>query len=150
MQVYILVTWIWDDACDDEIKQSSIHGRGLFATRLIKKGEVIGKYTGPVVAEAASQDEMDELVASLDNDRLLSVRNFAGDLHGFLAIDGTNCDMSLINDGYPNEERQNVYFTSGGYVVALVDIPRGTELLTNYGESYREVYIYLGGEGRDE
>lgn len=30
-----------------EVKRSPIHGRGLFATRRIKKGELIGVYDGP-------------------------------------------------------------------------------------------------------
>ena len=123
------------------IKPSKIHGNGVFSRRLIKKAEIIGKYDGPVVARAETEAAIQVLTRPMNNEKLLAVRNYSGDKTGYLALDGRQCDMSYINDCYPDDTRQNVYFTPGGYVRAAVDIQRGEELLTNYGASYREKYI---------
>lgn len=77
----------------------------------------------------------------INNDKLLAVRNYAGNRTGYLAIDGQNSDMSLINDCYPEEDNLNVIYTPGGYVRAVADIKSGEELLTNYGDAYREKYL---------
>ena len=123
------------------IKPSKIHGYGLFSTRLIKKGEVIGKYDGPVVARAESEAAMQELTRPMKNDKLLAVRNYSGDKTGYLALDGRQCDMSYINDYYPDQSRQNAYFSPGGFVRALRDIKKGEELLVDYGSRFRDKYI---------
>lgn len=74
----------------------------------------------------------------IENDKLLAVRNYVGDRIGYVAIDGRNCDMGFINDCYPEEDQLNVIFTPGGYIRAVVDIESGVELLTHYGDDYRD------------
>jgi hypothetical protein len=81
----------------------------------------------------------------MQNDKLLAVRNYSGDRIGYVAIDGRKCNMGFINDCYPEEDRLNVIFTPGGNIRAVVDIESGVELLTHYGDAYREKYIIRRG-----
>ena len=94
-----------------------------------------------LVARANTEVALQVLTNPINNDKLLGVRNYAGDRTGYLAIDGRNSDMSFINDCHPEEDNLNVIFTPGGYVRAVADIKSGSELLTNYGDAYREKYL---------
>ena len=124
-----------------EIKE--INGRrGLFAICSIKKGQLIGKYGGAVVAQATTQAGINDLVRHMQNDNILVVRirnpvNNNG--YGWIAIDGTNCDMALITQ-CPNFDDQNVYFSSQGFVRTCADVERGCELVADYSVSHNAYY----------
>ena len=78
----------------------------------------------------------------MQNDNILAVRirnpaNNNG--YGWIAIDGTNCDMALINQ-CPNFDDQNVYFSSQGFVRTCADVERGCELVADYSDSHSTYY----------
>ncbi|EKF73062.1 lysine methyltransferase [Alcanivorax hongdengensis A-11-3] len=95
-----------------EVKQSPVHGRGLFAREAICEGTELGicktkvaKGTGPYVLWI--DDE------GLERYRVL-------------------CDLRYINHG----KSPNVAYYDDLSVVALRDIPAGQELLHDYGEEW--------------
>src|SRR3954467_8570223 len=70
------------------VRTSKIQGRGVFAKRLIKKGELIGEYTG----ERITEDEADRRYPHDDDDRhhtflfRLDDGNVIDALHGGSAV----------------------------------------------------------------
>ena len=134
----------------DEVKASPIHGRGVFTTRNVKKGEKLCMYGGKRVARkdsdplspykyALSKTEVLEgdpnpqnkiMVAQLINDAC-SIEIDEKD--SFLTVLTKFCRYLAIT-----AKCGNVDFVKGKEVVciALKDIPIGTELLVPYGIPY--------------
>ena len=94
-----------------QVDRSTIHGRGLFSSRALKMGQLIGVYEGMEVAE--------------DGRYVLWVEDSpSGDWTGY---EGCN-EMRFINHAdQPNAEMD------GLDCYALMHIPAGTEITINYG-----------------
>ena len=95
------------------VRESNIHGQGLFAARFIPEGTELGEYEGPVVVESGPHvlwcyDEHD---------------NEYG-------IDGQN-SLRYVN----HSVAPNVEFV-GPELMALRDIDSGEELFHHYGEGW--------------
>jgi SET domain-containing protein len=103
-----------------EIRESGIHGLGLFATRRLRKGEVIGVYDGPRVL-----DEED------DGDHVLWIYDEEEDLE--YGIDGQN-ETRFVN----HSRRPNACF-EGAELVALTTIREGEEITHDYGEAWSDI-----------
>jgi SET domain-containing protein len=99
-----------------EVRDSGIHGKGLFAVRKITKGKVIGTYQGPKVYTDAE-----------DGDHVLWIEDDDGSVYG---VDGKN-DLRYVN----HSTKANVVF-EGEELVALRDIKRGEELTHHYGDDW--------------
>ncbi|MHC4952946.1 MAG: SET domain-containing protein [Planctomycetota bacterium] len=97
-----------------DVRESAIHGRGLFAARFIPEGTVLGAYDGPIVDE--------------DGPHVLWV--WHDDDSGMYGIDGQN-ELRYVN----HSAAPNVEF-SGAELVALRDIHPGEELTHHYGEGW--------------
>jgi len=93
-----------------QVKDSALHGKGLFAGESIKKGTVIGEVSG----RKTKQDSMYTLW--LDAEQGFRVQ----------------CDFKYIN----HSRTPNVAYYDDLSVVALRAIPAGQELLHDYGEEY--------------
>lgn len=92
-----------------EVRESPLHGRGLFATQHIKEDTVIGW----LVAEPASDDELDgPYVLWVNGDKPMRV----------------TCDMRFVNHG---DEPNAAYFDDMS-VMSLREIAPGEEILHNY------------------
>jgi len=93
------------------MEQSGIHGKGLFARRLIEKGEYMGEYDGPEVVDNGMhvlwvEDETDV----------------------WIGRDGKN----LLR--YINHSQQPLAEFAGFELFALCDINEDEEITINYGE----------------
>jgi SET domain-containing protein len=106
------------------VKTSEVHGRGLFAKRMIPKGTRILEYAGERVLKAnLAQD----LVSGLTS--LVYVMN----LNETQAVDGERGgnDARFINHSCdPNCEV--LYFNDTPYIYAMQEIPEGDELSFDY------------------
>jgi len=104
----------------------SSHGLGLRTLRSFALGEVVAKYTG----EQISSEEFNRRCQAGAGCHTIRVQ---GKL-----MDGQNCwsGAQYINDARGTRHKQNVAFNDLGYVVAVSDIARGDELLTDYGDAY--------------
>lgn len=92
-----------------EVKESPLHGRGLFATRHIPVDTVIGF----LKTEPAPEDELDgPYVLWIDGEKPTRV----------------TCDLRFIN----HSEEPNAAYYDDLSVMALRDIQPGEELLHNY------------------
>jgi SET domain-containing protein len=115
------------------VRNSEVHGRGLFAKRAIPKGTRILEYTGERVLKTnLAQD----LVAGLTS--LIYVMN----LNETFAVDGERGgnDARFINHSCdPNCEV--LYFNDKPYIYAMHEIPEGAELSFDYR---------YGSEGENE
>ena len=99
-----------------DIRESAIHGRGLFAAKFIPAGASLGLYEGPRVTEDAD-DGPHVLWVWVDDETMVG-------------IDGEN-ELRYVNHSTdPNVEFQ------GPELTALRDIERGEELTHHYGEGW--------------
>ena len=89
------------------VKDSTIHGMGLFATKRIKAGKVIGRYTGSPT--------------QTDGPYVLWLTESQG-------IEVTD-EFRFIN----HSDKPNVAYYNDGTIVALADISPSEELTHNYG-----------------
>jgi SET domain-containing protein len=99
-----------------DIRESAIHGRGVFAARFIPAGTRLGTYRGARVTDDAA-----------DGPYVLWVWNEDDTMVG---IDGEN-DLRYVN----HSTDPNVEFV-GPELSALRDIEPGEELTHNYGEDW--------------
>lgn len=93
------------------IAPSTIHGKGLFAARPLRAGQLIGVYDGPVTER--------------DGDHVLWVENDDDD--GWTGYDGSNELRYLNHADSPTAEMD------GLKCFALVDIEAETEITIDYG-----------------
>lgn len=106
--------WVTEKA---EIGNATTHGRGLFATELIKKGEEVIRWGGEFVAAQKAQEakERGKLVMQFDDD-LFSVED-RGESPAYLI--NHSCDSNLwMKDAFTLEARR--------------DIKKGEELTVDY------------------
>ncbi len=95
-----------------QVKESALHGKGLFAGESIKKGALIGEVSGC----ETQQESMYTL--------------WLDDQQGFCV----QCDFKYIN----HSRSPNVAYYDDLSVVALQKIRAGDELLHDYGEEFEE------------
>ncbi len=124
-----------------EIRNSGIHGRGLFASKFIPKDTWIVEYLGEKVDKEESERRSDHL---LERSKLNGgARVYTFILSDDLDIDGDfeYNDARLVNHSCdPNVEAQ-VWDEKEIWFIAMRDIQPGEELLYNYGfdlESWQE------------
>ena len=94
-----------------EVKESSVHGRGLFAKTAIKKDTVIGTLEGK-----PTKKDGEHVLWMNDGQDLFKVDN----------------DLKYINHG----KQANVAYYDDFTVVALKSIKKGAELLHDYGDDW--------------
>ncbi len=92
------------------VKPSAIHGKGLFAARNIKKGDIIGR----IKYQPTDEDGLHVLWVNEN----LSVR--------------VNCDLKYIN----HNPKPNACYYDDLKVVALKSIQKGDEITHNYGDDW--------------
>lgn len=95
------------------VGESPIHGRGLFARRTIKKGEIIG------VIEPVPADEDGPYVLWISDERAVEV----------------TCDLRYIN----HSDTPNACYYDTLEVAAIADIAAGEEITHDYGGGEGEV-----------
>jgi uncharacterized protein len=113
-------------------RQSGIHGRGVFATRLIPKGTRIIEYRGKIISEAAADrkygdDEGTHTFLFLMDNGMVIDANFRGNTSRWI---NHSCDPNCE----PNEEKGRVF------IDALRNIKRGEELTYDYNLIVEERY----------
>ena len=99
-----------------EVRDSPIHGKGLFATQNIARDTLLGTYEG----EPAHENSVYVLWVEYDD----------GEVVG---IDGKN-DLRFVN----HSRTPNAEFW-GDQLYALSDIPEGAEITFDYGEDWEHV-----------
>jgi SET domain-containing protein len=114
------------DVC---IRDSVISGKGVFASKRIEKGQVLGCYEG----EQLTLDQFNERYP-LDN----SV--YVLDIGDGLFIDARDPEKSnfarYINSPKGTTKKPNVVFLKKGIIAALKRIQKDEELLVSYGRKY--------------
>ena len=108
------------------VKSSKIQGRGVFAARLIKKGETIGEYTGERITEKEADRrypfEGDErhhtFLFRLENGKIIDA------LHGGHPVRFINHSCDPNCEALEEDDRI--------FISALKDIPKGKELAYDY------------------
>ena len=98
------------------VRESGIHGLGLFATRLIAAGEVVGELVG----HATDDSEGPHVLWLGEGERAFQV----------------TCDLRYIN----HHRDPNVCYYDDLTVVALRDILSGEELTHDYGADWHEAH----------
>lgn len=96
------------------VKESLIHGKGLFAKTSIKEGEIIGEIEG----KPAKKDGPYVLWIDEENYKGIKVKNI----------------FKFIN----HDDQPNACYYDDLTVVALRDIEPGEEITHHYGESWEE------------
>lgn len=99
-----------------EVKDSPIHGKGLFAKRKLRRDQLVGIYEGVRTEE--------------DDTYVLWYEDEDGKLVG---VDGRN------ELRYANHSRTPNSVLYGDEMYALQDIVPGTEILIDYGEEWADV-----------
>ena len=99
-----------------EVRQSSVHGRGVFATRRIRKGARIGTFEGRPTKR--------------DGTHVLWVLDESGEEIG---IRGQN-DLRFLNHSL----RPNAEFL-GAELIALRNIQPGCEVTFHYGDAWAHI-----------
>ena len=95
-----------------EIKESKIHGKGLFAISTINKGDIIGQIAyNPV-------NEDGPYVLWLDEDVGIQV----------------DCELKYIN----HNKKPNACYCDDLQVVALKKIKKGEEITHDYGDDWQD------------
>lgn len=105
-----------------EVKESPLHGRGLFATKHIPEDTVIGR----LVAEPAPDHELDgPYILWVDGDKPVRV----------------TCDMRFVN----HSDMPNAAYFDDLSVMSLRDIEPGEEIVHNYmGDAVDEEAVEVG------
>ncbi|MCP4327938.1 MAG: SET domain-containing protein [Alphaproteobacteria bacterium] len=96
------------------VESSPIHGKGLFATRRITKGELIGAYEGKPTRRSGRY-----------------VLWVEGDDGSYRGVRGTN-ELRYLN----HRSRPNARFEDDR-LYAIRSIPAGTEITIHYGEDWK-------------
>jgi SET domain-containing protein len=102
----------WDEVAGVIVRESPIHGLGLFASEPIPPGLCIGRYEG----ERTDENGMHVLWVLADNEK------------DWIGYDGTNALRYLNHSSDPNAE------LDGQALYSLRDIPLGEEITIDYGE----------------
>jgi hypothetical protein len=121
-----------------EIKQSKIPGagQGAFAYDTIPKGSDLGPYRGIIL----TKDQMTGKYGDNGGDYIVELRVNGTTIY----VDAGEPDLRrnesnwtrYINDPYNTNLRPNVQLNADGRFEALCTIPKGCELLWNYGSNY--------------
>jgi SET domain-containing protein len=109
-----------------EVRDSDIHGHGVFAAHKIKGGERIVRYKGERI-------DIDEAIARYDDDSMEQHHTFLFGLADGSFIDGGskgNAARFINHSCEPNCEAREKH--GKVQVYALRDIPRGEELTYDY------------------
>lgn len=117
-----------------EARLSPIHGNGVFATDLIRKGERVVRYKGTL----RTHDEVDEEYGDDDedghtflftlNDDYVIDANVGGNVARWINHScEPNCESEVEEDAKDRRHKDKVY------ILALRDIKPGEELTYNYG-----------------
>jgi SET domain-containing protein len=114
------------------VHESSVHGRGLYAARDVKKGERILEYLGEKVTKKESERRATELVEKAKETGggavYMFILNQTHDIDGNVDYN----DARLMN--HTCEPNCEAHIVRGRiWYVATKDIPQGTELGLNYG-----------------
>jgi SET domain-containing protein len=117
-----------------EIRRSSIHGTGVFASRDLKKGERIVEYRGELISKEESERRGLALMEKARHDGGAAVYIFTLDEEWDLDGDQPDNDARLINHSCdPNCEAWN--YDNRLFIEASRPIKKGEELSFNYGFS---------------
>jgi len=114
---------------------------GLFAAMDIKKGEVLGTYEGRIYAHGWTVKDVKKDLNDKypDPDKLRDLElliSLTDDEEYFEAHDASHCwPMQLINSPKNTQFSRNCIFDNRD-VVAITDIPKGSEFLIKYGKDY--------------
>jgi SET domain-containing protein len=117
-----------------EARRSPIHGNGIFATELIKKGERVIRYTGAL----RTHEEVDEDYGDLEenghtflftlNDEYVIDANVRGNIARWMNHScDPNCESEVEEDPKGRKLKDKVFIN------ALRNIKPGEELTYNYG-----------------
>lgn len=128
-----------------EVRKSNIRnaGKGVFATRNIKRHTTLGKYTGLYMKKKTVDriygNDVAPYVLSVtctdaSNCGTLKRRHVAHTMCIDASVGGNW--TSYINDGPHSGLAENVYFDDDGTIITLVDIKKGEELYISYGTEY--------------
>ena len=114
-----------------EIKESPIHGMGIFVTKEIKKNQYLGEYVGVLMTSKEFKEKYGK-----DTRYTYRLDPRISRFHRYIV---SKDDRNWIN--YINENRlePNVCCKKRG-CVALKDISVGTELVLDYGNNYQREY----------
>jgi SET domain-containing protein len=110
-----------------ELKESPIHGLGIFATKNIKKEQFLGDYIGILM-------DYKSFTEKYGKDTQYTYR--LGRLNKFIVSKENRNWINYINE---NMAEPNVYLKKKG-CFALKDINANTELTLNYGKNYIRDY----------
>ncbi len=112
-----------------EVRQSGMEGKGVYAVRDIKEGDVIGVFGGIVVPE----DEISTLTRVVPEDKL-NIDHAMYIYPGFIMLHDyeNGCDpLCFVNHSCEPSAK----VVSGIVLVACRDIPTGEEISWNYTET---------------
>ncbi len=103
-----------------EVRESGIHGLGLFAKKALRKGSTVGYYVGEKVT--SMKDDGDHVLWIYDEDEETEY-----------GIDGVN-ETRYVN----HSKKANANF-DGERLIALRGIKAGEEITHDYGEAWSDL-----------
>lgn len=139
----------WPENETWEVRDSGIHGLGMFARRRIKRGEKVLEYLGEKITKAESNRRGLALYEEASKDGSAAV--FIFELNKRYDLDGDipeNAAKHINHSCDPNCEAQNI--RGHIWVVALRSIAPGEELTFDYGfgiEHFLEHPCRCGAKG---
>ena len=117
-----------------EARMSPIHGNGIFATELIRKGERVIRYKGTLRTHAevdedyGDEDENGHTFLFTLNDEYVIDANIKGSVARWINHScAPNCEAVVVQDDKGRPHKDKVF------IEALRDIKAGEELTYNYG-----------------
>ena len=111
-----------------EVKNSAIHGKGVFATRTLRPPLVLAKYAGEVLTAAQLNERYPP---PLHPAYVLQV--------GSRFIDSSRCGGNwtrFINDSHGTTLKNNCRFNKAGNIELTRKVEEGEELLVSYGAGF--------------
>lgn len=119
-----------------EVRESPIHGRGVFALMDIPAGRILGYYKGELISNTESNRRLEDTTGKYNVDYMywLSERYTID-----AGVEETGNWARYMNDPQGTGKHANVYFgDKASIVVGKKPIKAGDELLIRYGKDYWE------------
>lgn len=119
------------------VRNSSIHGKGVFSTKFCQAGTSLGYYTGVILTEdMVGADGGDYLLELSRRPSWIRKKQWEQGYRYVDAIDELDCLGRYINGSKNGLPRANAVIGMSGKITLLRDLPPNTEIIVDYGEYY--------------
>ena len=120
-----------------EIKDSPIHGKGVFTTAFVKKNTKLGYYKGKLLTkEEVGEGGGDYVLQLIQRPPWISKAEWNSGKKYVDAEHNYECLSRYVNGCKHHKKRQNCRIGESGMFTITKNLKKGTEVLTDYGSDY--------------